>query len=127
MAKKTRKPKRRPDRLTKLLKPIHKKNIHPELSFKKSALKVYLDTAQIAEMKQLAKEHGTTLAQELDNAVDAYLLGMSQGEIRMLHAALNHFSESLGRSNKVIDAALRKAEKNLAHLAGKRRSGQKSK
>ena len=94
-----------------------------ETEFKKSVLKVRLDAFQIAALKSLAKEHGTTLAQEFDNAVDAYLLGMRQGEVRMLNAVLKRFNESMGRSNKVIDAALRKTEKNLAHLARKKRSG----
>ncbi len=124
---------RKPNRKTKRysrpgpLKSVRLDNFHPVPRFKKSVLNVYLDTSQIAEMKQLAREHGTTLAQEFDNAVDAYLLGMSQGEIRMLHAVLNRFNESMDRSNKVIDAALRKTEKNLAHWARKKRSGQKRK
>ncbi len=123
---------RKPNRKTKRYarprqKSARQNNPHPEVGFKKSVLNVYLDTSQIAEMKQLTKEHGTTLAQEFDNAVDAYLLGMSQGEVRLLNTVLNRFNESLDRSNQVIDAALRKTEKNLAHWARKKRSGQKRK
>ncbi len=109
------------------LKSARQDNLHPVSRPKTSLLNVYLNTAQIAEMKQLAREHGTTLAQEFDHAVDAYLLGMSQGQLRMLHTVLHRFNESLDRSNQAIEAALRKTEKNLSHLARKKRSGQKRK
>ncbi len=111
--------------LPKLLKSVRQGNLHAEFGFKTSVLNVRLDASQIAGPKKLARDDGTTLAQELDNAVDAYLLGMSQGEIRMLHAVLNRFNESLARSNKVIDAALQETEKTLAHFPRKQRPDQR--
>lgn len=123
MARNTRKPKRKPDRLTRLLKPIPEKNIHPELSFKKSVLKVRLDAFQIAALKRLAKEHGTTLAREFDHAVDAYFLGLRREEAQILDVLVDQLREATANARKTVGAALRKTEKNLAHLARKKRSG----
>jgi hypothetical protein len=104
-------------------KSVRQSNPSPEAEFRKSVLKVRLDAFQIAALKSLAKEHGTTLAQEFDYAVDAYFLGLSQGEIRMLDALVDQLREATANASKTVDAALRKTEKNLAHLARKKRSG----
>lgn len=104
-------------------KPVRRSNRSPETEFKKSVLKVRLDAFQIAALKRLAKEHGTTLAQEFDYAVDAYFLGLSREEVRMLDALVDQLREATASASKAVDAALRKTEKNLAHLARKKRSG----
>jgi len=96
-----------------------------ETEFKKSILKVRLDASQIADLKRLAKEHGTTLAQELDNAVDAYVLGVSQEEIRMLNALVDQLKEATTNAKKAVDEALRKTKKTRAQSTRKQRSGQR--
>lgn len=125
MAKKTRKPKRRPNRITKLLKSIHEKNIHPELSSKKSVYPARLDAFQIAALERLAKEHHTTLAQEFNNAIVGYLLGMNQDEIRQLNMYLDRLNETMDRNMKELEAARRETAKTRAHPIRKKRSGRR--
>ncbi|MHB8742196.1 MAG: hypothetical protein ACYC9L_03645 [Sulfuricaulis sp.] len=111
--------------LPKLLKSVRQGNLHAEFGFKTSILNVRLDAAQVAELKELAKEHGTTLAQELDNAIDAYVLGMSQGELRLFKALVDRLIEATANANKALDAALRKTKKTRTHSTRKQRSGQR--
>jgi hypothetical protein len=105
-------------------KSARQSNLSSETEFKKSVLRVRLDAFQIAALKRLAKVHGTTLAEEFDYAVDAYFLGLSQGEIRMLDALVDQLREATTSASKAVNKALRKTEKNLAQLARKKRSDQ---
>jgi hypothetical protein len=98
---------------------------NPETEFRKSVLKVRLDAFQIAALKSLAKEHGTTLAWEFDHAVDAYFLGLRREEAQILDVLVDRLREATANASKTVDAALRKTERNLAHLARKKRSGQR--
>ncbi len=103
-------------------KSARKDNLYPKPGFKKTAMRISLEAFQIAELKKLAKEHGTTLAQEFDNAIDAYVLGASQGEIRTLNALVDQLKESTARANKALDAALRETGKTRAHVTRKKRA-----
>lgn len=103
-------------------KSARQSNRSPETEFRKSVLKVRLDAFQIAALKKLAKEHGTTLAQEFDNAVDAYVLGVSQEEIRTLNALVDQLKEATANAKKTVDEALRKTKKTRAHSARKKRT-----
>jgi hypothetical protein len=116
------KQKRKHSRLPKLPKSVRQDNIHPGFGSKKTPMRIRLEASQITELKQLAREHGTTLAQELDNAFDAYLLGMSQREVRMLHALLDRLNESTDKANRALVAALRETGKTR-DFARKKRSG----
>lgn len=75
---------RSPYQLSKLLKLARKDNLHPEVGGKRAEVSVPLDTFQITGLKKLAKKYKTTISSELSNAVDAYLLGLSRDEIRLL-------------------------------------------
>jgi len=106
-------------------KSARQSNPSPETEFRKSVLKVRLDAFQIAALKRLAKEHGTTLAQEFDNAIDGYLLGMNQDEIRLLNTYLDRLNKSMDQNIKALDAARRKTKKTRTHSTRKQRSGQR--
>ncbi len=104
-------------------KSARQSNPSPVTEFRKSVLKVRLDAFQIAALKRLAKAHGTTLAREFDHAVDAYFLGLRREEAQILDVLVDQLREATANASKTVDAALRKTEKNLAHLARKKRSG----
>ncbi len=113
-------------RLSPLLKSIGQDNIPLEDGSKRSAIKVRIEAAQIAGLKRLAREYGTTLAQELDNAVDAYCLGVSRREIRLLHALLDRMNESTAKAHRALATARRETKKTRAHFAWKRRPARSS-
>ncbi len=105
-------------------KSVRQSNPNPETEFKKSVLRVRLDAFQIAALKRLAKEHGTTLAREFDHAVDAYFLGLSREEVQILDALVDQLREATANANKALDAALRKTRKTHTHTIRKKQSGQ---
>ncbi len=117
--------KRKHRRLAKLLKtPAPWDSLHSVFGLKKSPIKARLEASQIAELKKLARENGATLAQELENAVEAYCLGLSRHEIRMLHALVDRLNESTAEANRALVAALRETQKTTrAYFARKKRSG----
>lgn len=116
------KQKRKPHSLSKLQKSVRQDNIHPGYGLKRSAIKVRLEADLIAGLKKLARENGTTLAQEMENAVDAYCLGVSRHEIRLLNALIDRLNESTAKANQTLDAAMRETKKTRAHLARKKRA-----
>ena len=120
-----RKPNRKTKRYAfpKLLKSVHKDNLHPEFGLKKSAVRVRLEASQIAALKKLARESGTTFAEELSNAVDAYCLGLSRSEVRLLSALLDRFKESTARARKALVEAQRAVDKTCTRFVRKKRAG----
>lgn len=107
-------------------KPMTQSKRKPALSrLKKTAMRIRLGAIQLAELKRLAGEHGTTLAQEIDNAIDAYILNISPGDIRMFNALLDRFNASLDRSEKALDEVLRATRKSRRHPARGKRAGRR--
>lgn len=88
----------------------------------RTRVSVQLDGFQAEKLKQIARERGTTLAQELDHAIDAYCLGISRREIWLLNALLDRLNESTARTNRALEAALRETRKTRAHCARRRRT-----
>jgi hypothetical protein len=109
--------KRYPKRLAALLKPVRRKNIHPELGLKKSAPSLSVEPSQMTILRRLARERGTTVEQEIDHAIDTYLSGISPQEVRMLNTILDRFRAKLHKKNQAIDAAQREIEQSNARLA----------
>ncbi len=119
---------RKPNRKTKhyllpeLLKSASKDNLHPEFGLKKTAMRIRLEASQIAGLRKLARRNGTMVTAELGNAIDAYLLGITPGEIRLLNALIDRLNVSTARANKALDAALREIAKSRARLARQERA-----
>lgn len=77
---------------------------------------VYLATKQKQALQRRARANGTKLAEEIRNAVDAYLAGVTAEELALLDAAtleakrqLDAMSEDLKRLNSRVDRALAEA------------------
>jgi hypothetical protein len=107
--------------LQALLKQVRHGNLHPEIGLEKRPFSVRLSASQQRGLKKLARESGTTWREEMDRAIDAYLLGLSRKEINMLHALVAELERSTVRANKALDEALRAVEKTKNVMSRKRR------
>jgi guanylate kinase len=74
---------------------------------------VYLAPKQKQALQKRARARGTKLAEEVRNAVDAYLAGVTAEELELLDAAtreagrqLDEMAAELERVNKRVDSAL---------------------
>jgi len=79
---------------------------------------IYLEPGQKKALQQRARARGTKLAEEVRNAVDAYLAGMSAEELALLDAAsreakqhLDAMAAELKRLNAKVDRALEEARR----------------
>lgn len=99
-------------------------NLHPDSGSRKSVLKVRLEASLIPALERLAKQHGTILAQEVDNAIVGYLLGANQDEIRQMNTCLDRLNETIDRNNLALEVLGAIAK---AHVPSPRRqrSGQR--
>lgn len=96
---------------------------HSEISLDKRALRVPLSASQLTDLKKLARASGTTMHEQVDRAIDAYLLGVSREEIALLHALVAELEVSTARANKALDEMLREAGKAGKKPSGTRRRG----
>jgi hypothetical protein len=109
--------------LRSLLKRVRRSNLHPEIGLDKLSLGVRLSPSQLLDMKKLARASGTTVLEQIDRAIEAYLLGISRKEIALLHALVAGLERSTDRANKARDEVLRKPGKTVKHPTGKRYRG----
>ncbi len=79
---------------------------------------VYLKSAQKAALQKKAKAKGTKVAEEIRNAVDAYLTGVTAEDLKLLDVATreakNHLDaviEKLDAVNKKLDVAFAEMER----------------
>lgn len=91
---------------------------------------VYLEPRQKAALQKKAKARGTKVAEEVRNAVDAYLAGISAEELELLDAAtleaqkhLDAMASELDRVNGRLDATLAELDRLRAQspVAGARK------
>jgi hypothetical protein len=66
---------------------------------------------QMAELRKLARDRGTSVAVELSNAVDAYVLGIAPTDIGRLEDMLAKLSASTGEAKITVEEALAVAKK----------------
>ena len=109
--------KRNPRRLATLLKAVRQENIHPELGLKKSVYSLSVESSRMKQLKRLARERGTTVEQEVGNAIDTYLLDLPPSDVRMLNTMLDRFKATMDKNNRTLDETLRVIEKSNARLA----------
>ncbi len=79
---------------------------------------IYLEPKQKKALQRRARARGTKLAEEVRNAVDSYLAGISAEELALLDAAslaakghLDAMAEELKRLNAKVDRALDEARR----------------
>ncbi len=79
---------------------------------------VYLDASQKEALRERAQAKGAKMAEEIRNAVDLYLSGITPDELELLDAAsqqaaqdFESMSASLDATNKKLDAVFRELEK----------------
>ena len=76
---------------------------------------VYLDPMQKKALQERARKRGSKMSEEIRNAVEAYLEGVSVEELRMLDAA----SRQAAQEFKEMSAALRATNKKLDAMFAK--------
>lgn len=114
--------KRKPESLIKL-QALGQHRIHPDVGREQSVYCARLEASRLRELKQLAREHGTTLAQELENAIDAYCAGLSRREIRLINTVLGGLNESTVEARRALKTARRETQRIRARSARKKRRG----
>jgi hypothetical protein len=79
---------------------------------------VYLEREQKQALQALAAARGTKVAEEVRRAVDAYIIGVSPEELRLLDAGtrragehLQAMAEDLDRVNARLDAAIARIDR----------------
>lgn len=78
---------------------------------------VHLRAPQKKALQQRAKANGSNVAEEIRNAVDAYLSGISAEELALLDAATKGAERTLAEMSAMLDATNRKAERIFAEMA----------
>lgn len=114
--------KRKPKRYAKLRRTACKHRAHPPSGPNKVIYSVPLEVFQLKALRRLARERGTTVAQELEHAIDGYLLGLPPSDIRMLNTILERFHATMDKNNRRLDEALREVGKSNTRLGRLERS-----
>ena len=78
---------------------------------------VHLRKAQKHALQARAKAHGTNLAEEVRNAVDAYLAGVTTDELSMLDAATKHTATMLEEIASVLETTNRNVNRMFQQMA----------
>ena len=78
--------------------------------------RVYLEAAQKAALNKLAKAKGTKIAEEIRNAVDAYLTGATTENLKPLDAASREAGKHLDAMVEELDAVNRKLDAVFAEM-----------
>lgn len=76
----------------------------------------HLGRRQKAALRARAKAKGTNVAQEIRNAIDAYLSGITAEELGLLDAATQQAAEAIAQMNASLKSTNRKASAVFAEL-----------
>jgi hypothetical protein len=76
----------------------------------------HLGSRQKQALKQRAKANGTNVAEEIRNAVDAYLSGVTPDELELLDAATRQAERDIAEMNTMLAATNRRAQAVFAEL-----------
>jgi hypothetical protein len=77
---------------------------------------LHLRRSQKRALKERAKAKGTNVAEEIRNAVDAYLAGVTPEELQLLDAATKQAESAIAEMNAMLAATNRRAEQVFAEL-----------
>lgn len=75
---------------------------------------VNISSKQATELRRLARINRTSFKQELSDAIDAYVLGVSPQEVRILDGIADQLNASLDRADLTLD-------RELAQLSSQRK------
>ena len=78
--------------------------------------RVYLEAAQEAALKKLAKAKHTRIAEEICSAVDAYLTGATAEDLKLLDAASREARSHLDAMIEELDRVSRKLDGVFAEM-----------
>jgi hypothetical protein len=76
----------------------------------------HLGRKQKQALKERAQAKGTNMAEEIRNAVDAYLAGVTPEELELLDAATNQTASAIAEMSEMLEATNRKADRIFAEL-----------
>jgi hypothetical protein len=76
----------------------------------------HLGRRQKQVLKERAQANGTNVAEELRNAVDAYLAGVTHEQMELLDAATKHAAGAIAEMNAMLDATNRRADRIFEEL-----------
>ena len=76
----------------------------------------HLGRRQKEALKERAQAKGTNVAEELRNAVDAYLAGVTPEELELLDVAAQQAAGAIAEMSDMLDATNRKANRIFAEL-----------
>lgn len=114
--------KRKPKRNARLRKAARKHRAHPPSGPNKVIYSVPLEVFQLKELRRLARERGTTVAQELEHAIDGYLLELPPSDIQMLNTILERLHTTMDKNNRRLDETLREVGESNTRLGRLERS-----
>jgi hypothetical protein len=77
---------------------------------------VYLERKQKATLARKAKAKGTTLSGEVRSAIDAYLAGVSAGELELLDEATRKVGADIKAMNSILERANARAQRFFKEL-----------
>jgi hypothetical protein len=77
----------------------------------------HLGRSQKLALKERAKAKGTNVAEEIRNAIDAYLTGVSPEELELLEIAARQAASGIAEMNAMLEATNRKADRVFAEMA----------
>lgn len=77
---------------------------------------VYLESTQKAALQKKAKAKGTKVAEEIRNAVDAYLTGVTAEDLKLLDVATREAQTHLDGMIKELDAMNKKLDAAFAEM-----------
>jgi hypothetical protein len=86
---------------------------------------VYLEPSQKKALQARAKSRGTKLAEEVRQAVDAYLAGVTPDELALLDYATREAEKHLDAMARKLDATNRKLDSVFAQMQRLRRGVRK--
>jgi hypothetical protein len=77
---------------------------------------IYLEQGQKKAIARKAKARGTNLSVEVRRAIDAYLAGVTEEDLRLLDAATRQAKVEIDQMNAVLDAGQARAQKFFAQI-----------
>lgn len=92
----------------------------------RQTMQIYLEPAQKAALRKRAKAKGTKVAEEISNAVDSYLAGVTRGELELLDKATLDTEKHLSTMAAELDATNRRLKTVFTEIEKLRRAKQRS-
>jgi hypothetical protein len=86
---------------------------------------IYLEPSQKKALRDRAKAHGSTIAEEARRAIDAYLADVSPQELDLLDAATREAQKHLAAMAEDLDRVNRRLDQIFAEVDQRSRKGRR--